>query len=114
MNEQLNFDFTKYHFQPIGKATELPSGERLLIEVNGLPIVVLNVGGHYFAIDDLCTHDDGTLSDGDLNSHVITCPRHGAEFDIRTGKVLTLPAVFDVQAFPVQISGDILEIGIPD
>ncbi len=56
-------------------------------------IVVFNIAGQFFAIGDVCTHDDGPLGDGELEGYEIVCPRHGAHFDVRTGKAIRLPAV---------------------
>ena len=64
----------------------------VLVEVEDRLIVLTHVEGKYYAIDDVCTHDGGPLSDGVLSGHAIACPRHGAKFDIRTGKALTMPA----------------------
>ena len=92
---------------------ELPSGERLFIEIGEEYIVLFNVGGDYYAIADLCSHDDGPLGDGEVSDHVIACPRHGARFDLRSGKALTLPAVENIPAYPVRIRDSDIEIGIP-
>jgi 3-phenylpropionate/trans-cinnamate dioxygenase ferredoxin component len=94
---------------PIG---ELPVGERLFIELDGKPIVVLNVSGKIYAIGDLCTHDDGPLGEGEVEGHEIICPRHGARFDLRDGKAVSLPAVTDTTWFPARIRDGIIEIGI--
>jgi 3-phenylpropionate/trans-cinnamate dioxygenase ferredoxin component len=100
-------------FYEICAAEELPSGERLFVEIDYKPIVVFNIAGQFFAIGDVCTHDNGTLGDGMLEDFKIVCPRHGAEFDVRTGKVLELPAVVDIPAYPVRVVDGKIEIGIP-
>jgi 3-phenylpropionate/trans-cinnamate dioxygenase ferredoxin subunit len=74
--------------------------------------VIFNISGEFFAIGDVCTHDDGPLGDGEVVDHQIICPRHGARFDIRTGEVLTLPAVQDVPRFPLRVKDGTLEIGL--
>lgn len=102
-----------YLFVVVAEQAELPSGERLLIEINGLPLVVFNLAGRLFAMGDVCTHDQGPLGDGDLDGHQIICPRHGARFDVRTGKALTLPAVQDSPSYPVRVREGKIEIGIP-
>lgn len=106
-------DLTKYEFVQIAEAAEIKPGERLLFEVDDLPIAVFNVDGKYYAIGDVCTHDDGPLGDGELIDYQIICPRHGARFDIRTGKALTLPAVIDTPWYPVRVVDGWVEIGIP-
>lgn len=62
--------------------------------------------GEFFAIDDLCTHDGAALGDGELYGYEVECPRHGACFDVRNGKVLTLPATEDVNNYPVTVNAD--------
>lgn len=105
--------FGDYQFVKVASQAELPPGERLLIEINGQPIVILNLAGKLFAMGDICTHDNAPLGDGDLDGYQIICPRHGARFDVRTGKALTLPAVHDSPAYPVRVRDGQIEIGIP-
>ncbi len=107
------YDETKAEFIEIAPASELPNGERLFVEIEGRSIVIFNIAGQYFAIADVCTHDDGPLGDGDLEGYNIVCPRHGAEFDVRTGKVMQMPAVVDVPAYPVQIRDGMIFVGVP-
>jgi 3-phenylpropionate/trans-cinnamate dioxygenase ferredoxin component len=105
-------DETQAEFYEIGPA-DLPNGERLFVEINGKPIVVFNIAGQYFAIGDVCTHDEGPLGDGDLENYNIVCPRHGAEFDVRNGKAMLMPAVIDIPAYPVKVTDGNIFIGIP-
>lgn len=111
------FNYTKLEesevdFVEIGPA-DLPNGERLFVEIEDRPIVVFNIAGTYYAIGDVCTHDNGPLGDGDLEDHTIVCPRHGGEFDVRTGKAIMLPVVEDIPAYPVRVVNGNLELGIP-
>jgi 3-phenylpropionate/trans-cinnamate dioxygenase ferredoxin subunit len=106
-------DPSQVSFLEIAPESELPNGERLFVEIEGLPIVIFNIAGQLFAIGDVCSHDNGPLGDGLLDGNLIVCPRHGAEFDIRTGKAVTLPAVVDIPAYPVRIVDGKIEIGIP-
>ena len=92
---------------------ELENGERLIMEIDGLPVAVFRIAGEYFAIADLCSHDDGPVAEGELADHEIECPRHGARFDLRSGKALSLPAVVDIPAYPVRIEGGEILIGLP-
>jgi 3-phenylpropionate/trans-cinnamate dioxygenase ferredoxin subunit len=105
-------DESKCDFVEVGPA-DLPNGERLFVEIGDLPIVVFNIAGQYYAIGDVCTHDDGPLGDGMLEGHHIVCPRHGAEFDVRNGKAMMMPAVVDIPAYPVQIREGNLWLGVP-
>ncbi len=73
------------------------------------PIAIFKLEDGFYAIDDTCTHADASLSEGEVFDGVVECPLHGAEFDIRTGKNLTLPAVTPVRSYPVKVEeGDIL------
>jgi 3-phenylpropionate/trans-cinnamate dioxygenase ferredoxin subunit len=107
------FDETKAEFFEIAPATELPNGERLFVDLGDKPIVIFNIAGQLFAIGDVCTHDDGPLGDGVIEDHNIVCPRHGAEFDVRTGKVMSMPAAVDIPAYPVQIRDGNIFVGLP-
>jgi 3-phenylpropionate/trans-cinnamate dioxygenase ferredoxin subunit len=101
-----------YEFYAIGGENDLGVGERLFVEIGNRPIVVLNIDGKIFAIADVCTHDDGPLGDGEVNDHIIKCPRHGATFDIKTGKVLSYPAIIDIPVYPVKIVDGEIQIGL--
>jgi 3-phenylpropionate/trans-cinnamate dioxygenase ferredoxin subunit len=100
-------------FIVVASEDELPNGERIFLEIDGQPVAVFNIAGKYFAIADVCSHDDGPVAEGELDGTKIECPRHGAHFNLATGKALTLPAVVDIPAYPVKIAdGDIL-LGMP-
>jgi 3-phenylpropionate/trans-cinnamate dioxygenase ferredoxin subunit len=100
-------------FAAIGPLSELRNGERVFVEINGSPIVVFNIAGEIFAIGDVCSHDDGPLGDGEIEGLAVVCPRHGARFDVRTGKALALPAYVDIPAYPVRITEGQIEVGAP-
>jgi 3-phenylpropionate/trans-cinnamate dioxygenase ferredoxin subunit len=77
-----------------------------VVEAGDEDVALCNVGGEIFAIANVCTHDNGPLGEGYLLGDEIECPRHGARFNVRTGKVKTLPAIIPVPTFEVQIEGD--------
>lgn len=106
-------DDSKIEYLDIAPTTELPSGERLFIEVEGKSLVVFNIADQYFAIGDICSHDDGPVGDGDIEGLNIVCPRHGGEFDIRTGQAVQMPAVVDIPAYPVRVVDGMIQVGIP-
>src|SRR4051812_29312198 len=93
-------------FVLVANTSDLSDPGRTLLEVADRIVVLLKVGGEFFCIDDVCTHDGGPLSEGRLENHSLACPRHGAKFDIRTGKALTMPATVDTAAHEVKIEGD--------
>lgn len=107
------FEESKVEFVEIAPASELPNGERLFVELGDKPVVIFNIAGQFFAIGDVCTHDDGPLGDGILESFNIVCPRHGAEFDIRTGQAVQMPAVVDIPAYPVKVMNGFIQVGLP-
>jgi 3-phenylpropionate/trans-cinnamate dioxygenase ferredoxin subunit len=94
---------------PAGKASELPPGRvRLVVGPDDQRLAVCNVDGEFYAIEDVCTHDGGSLDQGELEGDEIECPRHGARFDVRTGRATLMPAVMPVQTFAVKVEGDAL------
>lgn len=97
-------------FVTIATTDEIPPGERIVVEYGRTWVAIFNVDGKYYAIEDRCTHDDGPLAEGELHECIIECPRHGATFDIRTGKVLTAPAMVDVPTYHVQVVGSDIQI----
>lgn len=107
-------DEANLEFVEVGEESELPNGERMFVSVDEMNIVVFNIAGKLFAIADLCSHDDGPVGEGELeNDYDIVCPRHGARFDVRNGKVLSLPAIVDIPAYPVRVVEGKIEIGVP-
>ena len=90
----------------VADRTELPPGGKKLVDIDGRAIAVFNVDGILYAIDDVCTHDGGPLAEGELTGCEIACPRHGARFDVRTGKALCMPAIEPVTTHDVELSGD--------
>ena len=106
-------DLSQLEFIPVATVDELGNGERILFDIGGESIALFNIAGEYFAIADLCSHDDGPVAEGDLQDHEIECPRHGARFDVRTGEARSLPAVIDIPAYPVRVNGNEILVGLP-
>ena len=103
----------KLEYIVVATTDELEEGGRLVVEIDWVGIVLFKVGGEYYAIGDVCSHDDGPISEGELEDREIACPRHGARFDLQSGKALTLPAVVDIPAYPVRVEGEQILIGLP-
>jgi 3-phenylpropionate/trans-cinnamate dioxygenase ferredoxin subunit len=106
-------DQTKLEFINVCSVEELGEGGRLFIDIDDLQIVILNIGEQFFAIADVCSHDDGPVGEGVLEGYEIICPRHGARFDVRNGKVLALPAFVDIPSYPVRVIDGQVEVGLP-
>lgn len=87
----------------VALVAEFPSGERRAVDVEDITVIVFNLNGDYFAIEDVCTHDYSSLDEGELDGDEIICPRHGARFNVRTGEALTAPAYEAIATFPVRV-----------
>jgi len=88
--------------------SELPPGTHRVVAAGPEGVGVYNCDGELFAIEDRCTHDDGKLCEGDWEPELceVICPRHGARFDVRTGRALTLPAYIPTETYPVRVRED--------
>lgn len=107
-------DPTTAEYLAVATVAELPNGTRKLIEVDGKALAVFNIAGAYYCIADVCSHDDGPVAEGELvNDTEIECPRHGARFDVRTGKVLSFPAIVNIPAYPVKVEKGEIWVGLP-
>jgi len=100
-------------FIAVADISDIAPGRVKVVEVDDRRIALCNVDGEFFAIDDVCTHDGGSLDQGELYDNVIECPRHGARFDVRTGKVLALPAVKPIHTYPLRVEGTQIEVALP-
>lgn len=90
----------------VARASEIAPGTTRRVVIDGAELLLCNVDGNFYAIEDVCTHDGGPLDQGELEGETVVCPRHGATFDVRTGDALTLPAVVPLMTFPVSVEGD--------
>lgn len=114
----MNINYTdvntdELEFVAVAEEKELNNGERIVVEFDEFSIVIFNIAGKLFAIGDVCSHDDGPIGEGELEEFEVACPRHGAHFDIRDGKVLSMPAVEDIPAYPVRVKHGQIEVGVP-
>src|SRR5579875_454816 len=94
----------------VARTDEVPAGEGHYFEVEGEPIAVFHVDGQYYAISDICTHEEASLAEGDLDGEIVECALHGARFNVRTGAVVAPPAVVPVRTYPVRIIDGQIEI----
>jgi len=90
---------------------ELKSGEREVFDLETMSILLLNVDGTYYAVENMCSHEEYELHEGTLHEHCqLECPKHGAVFDIRSGEALTAPAFTPIKVFPVRVAGDDVQV----
>jgi 3-phenylpropionate/trans-cinnamate dioxygenase ferredoxin component len=101
-------------FVPVAKVSEIPDPGKKLVEVDERLVVVIHAAGKFYAIDDLCTHDGGPLGEGELDGFEIICPRHGARFDVRDGRALTMPATKATASHQVKLEGDTILVKLAD
>ncbi len=101
----------------VAKTTDIPEGEARRFVVERVEIAVANIGGgEFLAVDDICSHAESSLSEGevDVDDETIECARHGSTFDLRSGRPTTLPATIPVATFPVKVEGDTILIELED
>lgn len=98
----------------LGKIKEVPAGKGKAFDVGQRCVAVFNVGGKFYALDDTCPHKGGSLASGYLGDTDIVCPLHSATFALADGAGLAGPCGDGVHAYPVTISGDDIEIEVPD
>lgn len=89
--------------EAVATVDEIQDGGRKSIVVDDLPVLLVRVGDDFYAIDDVCTHDGQPMTEGPIDGCEITCPRHGARFDLRTGKALCMPAFEAVETYNVAV-----------
>ena len=100
-------------FVRVGQLTDFPSGSLKMVEIAGKQVLVANVAGELFAIENTCTHRGGPLNEGTLEGKVVTCPWHGGQFDVTTGKVVGPPPRTDEPAYSVKVQGNDVMIKSP-
>ena len=89
----------------VAQTSELSPGTGKVVEAEGRNVAIFNVEGTFYAIDNTCTHRGGPLGEGELNGEIVTCPWHGANFNVKTGAVTNPPARAGVRSFPVKVEG---------
>lgn len=94
----------------VARVEDLPPGSRRAVDVDDVIIIVFNLDGEYYAIEDVCTHDYSSLDEGELDGDQIICPRHGARFNLKTGEALTAPAYEPIPTFPVRVEDGTVQV----
>lgn len=99
----------------VGREEDVPPGRAIRVWVNDEPVGIYNVDGEFFAIGDICTHQDFSLSDGELiEDHTVECALHGSRFDLRTGEALEMPATGAVPTYPIWVEDGVLKLEAPE
>lgn len=96
----------------LGPVDAVPEGSLKVFRVGERRVAVCRAGGQFYAIEDVCTHDDGPLGEGTLRGEEVECPRHGARFSVKTGAALSMPAVVPVKIYPVRVEGNNIQVAV--
>ncbi len=97
-------------FVTVARLEDIPASGKLCLELGDRYIVIVRIGQQLFCLDDVCTHDGGPLGEGELQGFCLSCPRHGAQFDVRTGQAITMPATEPTAVHEVQVVDDEIQI----
>ncbi|MBV2205687.1 MAG: non-heme iron oxygenase ferredoxin subunit [Pseudomonas sp.] len=100
-------------FQKVATVDEVDDGDVKKVRLDGLILALFNLGGEFFALHHLCTHEDVSLIDGFVVGGEIECPLHAGRFDIRTGKAMSAPCTVDARTYPVEVRGNDVFVGVP-
>ncbi len=103
-----------HDFVEAAKVSDVPDSGKLCIELDDRYLVIVCIDGEYYCVDDVCTHDGGTLGDGELDGFCLSCPRHGAQFDVRDGRAVTMPATEPTGSHAVRVEGDTIFVRLAE
>ena len=99
-------------FTVVARTHDILVGQTKAVELEGKRLLLCHTDSGFYAVDDTCTHDDGPLAEGWLDGTAIECPRHGARFDVTTGKVRCLPAAIGIRSYPVRVEGNDVQVNV--
>jgi 3-phenylpropionate/trans-cinnamate dioxygenase ferredoxin subunit len=97
---------------PVAQKSDIAAGSTQAVHVGGQDVLLCNVDGTIYAVEDICTHDGGALDAGEIEGCRVMCPRHGAYFDVTTGAALTLPAILPLKTYSVRVEGDSIFVDV--
>ncbi|MDP9472865.1 MAG: non-heme iron oxygenase ferredoxin subunit [Chloroflexota bacterium] len=103
---------TDLKYETVAKTSDLKPGEMMYVEVDDEPVCLINLNGEFHALNDVCTHQDASLSDGEIDGDEIECPLHGGAFDIRTGQPTSFPVVTPIEVYKVRVVGDDIQVAL--
>jgi 3-phenylpropionate/trans-cinnamate dioxygenase ferredoxin subunit len=96
----------------VATLVEFPAGTRRVLDIDGQGIIIINLAGNFYALEDRCSHDDSPLHEGEIEGDEIICPWHGARFCLKTGEVTEPPAYEDIRCYETRITDDMVQIKI--
>ena len=96
----------------VATTDEIPVGAKKIVEIDYDMVAIFNIDGEFLAVEDICTHDGGTLADGEVKGDEIICPRHGAKFSLRTGKALCMPAYEPIESYTIKVENGDIYVGV--
>lgn len=94
----------------VARVGDLQPGEMTYVDVGNTPVCLINLDGEYYALNDICTHEEASLSDGTIDGDIVECPLHGGCFEIRTGAPAAMPVVVPVETYDVRVVGDDIQV----
>lgn len=94
----------------VARENELSPGKPLEVVINDYDLLIVNLNNHYYAIQNLCSHDGGNLSQGIIEGDEIVCPRHGAHFCLKTGEATVPPAFEDIETFKTRVENGMVQV----
>lgn len=98
----------------VAEVSDIPDDGVKKVSVEGIDIAILNKDGAFYAISDVCTHEQASLSEGEIDGYNIVCARHGATFNIATGEVVALPAIVPLATYRIKVEGKDIMLEVPD
>lgn len=101
-------------FHKVATTDQLDEDEAMQVLVAGKEVAIINLGGQFYAMDDICSHAYASMADGYIEGDCIECPLHGAQFNIKTGKAETPPATVDLATYQIKIEGSDIYVGLPN
>lgn len=101
-------------FVTVATIDDIDIDEVKIVEVEDRRLVIAHTKKGFYVVDDVCTHDNGPLGEGTLDGYELECPRHGARFDVRTGKALRFPAVAPINTYAVRVVGEEVQVSVPN
>ena len=99
-------------FHPVAIVADLAPDSVLRVDAGGVEVALFNLGGSFYAINDVCTHGEASLSEGYIEGEEVECAHHAGRFDIKTGKATGFPCVVDVESYPVKVESEMILVGI--